>query len=87
MKDSSAILEINTKNILHNYKALSRIASNSISGATIKANAYGLGDIKVFNILYNNGCRHFFVATIEEEPPSLFNEDNWNPQKPVLSGM
>ena len=66
MKDSSAILEINTKNILHNYKALSRIASNSISGATIKANAYGLGDIKVFNILYNNGCRHFFVATIEE---------------------
>ncbi len=66
MKDSSAILEINTKNILHNYKALLKIASNSISGATIKANAYGLGDIKIFNILYNNGCRHFFVATIEE---------------------
>ena len=66
MIDSSAILEINTKNILHNYKVLSRIASNSISGATIKANAYGLGDLKVFNILYNIGCKHFFVATIEE---------------------
>ena len=66
MIDSSAILEINTKNILHNYKVLSRIANNSISGATIKANAYGLGDLKVFSILYNIGCKHFFVATIEE---------------------
>ena len=66
MIDSSAILEINTKNILNNYKSLSRIANNSIPGVTIKANAYGLGDIEVFNILYNNGCRHFFVATIEE---------------------
>ena len=66
MIDSSAILEINTKNILHNYKVLSRIANNSISGATIKANAYGLGDLKVFNILHSIGCKHFFVATIEE---------------------
>ena len=32
----------------------------------IKANAYGLGDLKIFNILYNYGCKHFFVATIEE---------------------
>lgn len=66
MLDSSAILEINTKNILKNYKTLSRIANNSISGATIKANAYGLGDLKVFNLLYNIGCKHFFVATLEE---------------------
>ena len=66
MIDSSALLEINTINILHNYKNLSRIANKSITGATIKANAYGLGDLEVFNILYNNGCRHFFVATIDE---------------------
>ena len=66
MIDSSAILEINTKNILHNYKALSKIANNSISGATIKANAYGLGDLEIFKILHTNGCKHFFVATIEE---------------------
>ena len=66
MINSSAILEINTKNILHNYNALSRIANKSISGATIKANAYGLGDLKVFDILYKQGCKHFFVATIEE---------------------
>ena len=66
MIDSSAILEINTINILHNYKVLSKISNKSISGATIKANAYGLGDLKVFKILNSVGCKHFFVATIEE---------------------
>ena len=66
MIKSSALLEINTKNLLHNYKLISKIAKNSIVGATIKANAYGLGDKKIFNILHKNGCRNFFLATIEE---------------------
>ena len=66
MINSSALLEINTKNLLFNYKSLAKISNKSLTGATIKANAYGLGDLEVFNILYNNGCRHFFVATIEE---------------------
>ena len=66
MINSSAVLEINTKNLLFNYKSLAKITNKSLTGATIKANAYGLGDLEVFNILYNNGCRHFFVATIEE---------------------
>ena len=66
MINAGSILEINTKNFLQNYKSLAKIAKNSLAGATIKANAYGLGDLKIFKILYNNGCRHFFVATIEE---------------------
>jgi len=66
MINAGSILEINTKNFLQNYNSLSKIAKNSLAGATIKANAYGLGDLKIFKILYNNGCRHFFVATIEE---------------------
>ena len=66
MINSSAILEINLKNFLYNYKSLAKIANKSLTGATIKANAYGLGDLEVFNILYKNGCRHFFVATIKE---------------------
>ena len=66
MINSGAILEINTKNIIHNYKSLSKISSKSLTGATIKANAYGLGDLKIFEILYKYGCRHFFIATIEE---------------------
>ena len=52
MINSSAILEINTKNFLYNYKSLAKISNKSLTGATIKANAYGLGDLKLFNILY-----------------------------------
>ena len=66
MIPSSAVLEIDTNNLLHNYKYLASISRSSLTGATIKANAYGLGDIKVFKILYKAGCRHFFVATIQE---------------------
>ena len=66
MINSSAILEINSKNFLYNYKSLAKISNKSLTGATIKANAYGLGDLEIFKILYNNGCRHFFVATIDE---------------------
>ena len=51
MISSSAVLEINTKNILHNYKYLASLSKSSLAGATIKANAYGLGVIKIFNII------------------------------------
>ena len=66
MISSSAVLEINTNNLIHNYKYLASISKSSLAGATIKANAYGLGDIKVFRILYRAGCKHFFVATFKE---------------------
>ena len=66
MKSSSAILEINLKNLISNYKYLSYLNKDKYTGATIKANAYGLGDKKIIRILYQNGCRHFFVATINE---------------------
>ena len=66
MIPSNALLEVNLKNLVSNYKYLSFLNKNHITGATIKANAYGLGDKKIINILYNNGCRYFFVATLEE---------------------
>jgi alanine racemase len=62
----NAILEVNLKNLAHNYKKLSNIANQSICAATIKADAYGIGVIKTFETLYKNNCRHFFVATTEE---------------------
>ena len=43
-----------------------KIANKSQIGVTIKANAYGLGDIKLYKILYTYGCRNFFVATLKE---------------------
>ena len=66
MINSSALLEINTNNFIHNFRSLNKCAKHSITGATIKANAYGLGDKEIYKILYKNGCRHFFVATFEE---------------------
>ena len=66
MINPSAKLEINKKNLIYNYKSLNQLTSKCISGATIKANAYGLGDIQIYKFLYKFGCRHFFVATIQE---------------------
>ena len=48
----NAILEIKTKNLIHNYKTLSTIASSSLAGATLKANAYGIGDLEIYKLLY-----------------------------------
>ena len=62
----NAILEVNLKNLEYNYKKLSKIANNSACAAVIKADAYGTGVLKIFETLYKNNCRHFFVATTEE---------------------
>ena len=66
MSNSSSILEVNLKNFIHNYKVFKKYIKNKKVAATIKANAYGIGDKKIFAILYKNGCRHFFVATLKE---------------------
>ena len=66
MSNSSSILEVNLKNFIHNYKVFKKYIKNKKVAATIKANAYGIGDKKAFSTLYNNGCRHFFLATVKE---------------------
>ena len=66
MIKANAILEVNLKNLEYNYKKLSKIANNSACAAVIKADAYGTGVLKIFETLYKNNCRHFFVATTEE---------------------
>jgi len=66
MITSNAILEIHKNNLLHNYISLSKVAKKSLTAAIIKANAYGLGDKEIYNILYKSGCRHFFLATLQE---------------------
>lgn len=59
-------LEINVSALRSNYRLLkSRHAKNSIA-AVVKANAYGLGVGEVGLALWAEGCRDFFVATLEE---------------------
>ncbi len=52
--------------IVKNYKALDMISPNALTGAVIKADAYGLGMLPVATALYNNGAKFFFVATPDE---------------------
>lgn len=66
MNNSNSILEINKKNLIYNYKYLSKLSDKSICAATIKADAYGLGAIEVFKLLLKNGCKNYFLATTEE---------------------
>ncbi len=66
MKKDPLILKINIKNFVYNYFFFKKIKNKIIVAPTIKANAYGLGAKKIYNILYKYGCRNFFVATVEE---------------------
>ena len=66
MINETGILNINTKNLIHNYNFFKKLKNNLIVAPTIKANAYGLGDKKVFNLLLKNNCKNFFVATLDE---------------------
>ncbi|HYC06105.1 MAG TPA: alanine racemase [Azospirillaceae bacterium] len=49
-----------------NYRRLLQAAAPGACGATVKANAYGLGAAPVVERLRSAGCRHFFVATYDE---------------------
>ena len=66
MINPNAVLEINSKNLIKNYKTISKYSNKSLTGAVIKSNAYGLGDIKIYKKLYKAGCRNFFLATLNE---------------------
>jgi len=62
----SGVLNININNLIYNYNFFKKLKKNLIVAPTIKANAYGLGDKKIFSLLLKNKCKHFFVATLDE---------------------
>ena len=66
MINESGILNINTKNLIYNYNFFKKLKENLIVAPTIKADAYGLGVKKIYSLLLNQGCKHFFVATLSE---------------------
>ncbi|WP_237068637.1 alanine racemase [Microbulbifer guangxiensis] len=61
------LLQIDLGAIGRNYDLLQRrVGSVERCGAVVKADAYGLGMSRVAPVLWARGCRHFFVATLEE---------------------
>ena len=66
-KDDNAILEIDLKALSLNFKELKKKLNKNIEcAATVKANAYGIGDKAVVKSLTKNGCKSFFVAHLSE---------------------
>ena len=61
----TCLLEIDVSAIRANYDYLSQETSSRVSGV-VKADAYGLGAIKVASVLIECGCKEFFVATAHE---------------------
>ena len=59
------ILNISLKDIKSNWLALNN-ASNGNASAVIKANAYGIGMVKVAKTLIEAGCNYFYVANLNE---------------------
>ena len=85
MINESGILNINTKNLIYNYNFFKKLKNNLIVAPTIKANAYGLGDKKIYNLLLNQGCKNFFVATLSEG--LKLNNKNKSIKIYVLNGL
>ena len=65
---AGAILTIDLDALVRNWRLFSDLAeqSGAISGAVIKAQAYGLDVAKIAPALLNADCQTFFVATISE---------------------
>ena len=63
---TGAVLRIDLQAVRFNYRLLRDRLNSALCGAAVKADAYGLGAGEVARVLYEEGCRHFFVAHLEE---------------------
>ncbi|MBT3656470.1 MAG: alanine racemase [Alphaproteobacteria bacterium] len=60
-------LHISVDSITANYLSLNALSSDvCATGAAVKADAYGLGMTAIAPALHKAGCRHFFVARLDE---------------------
>lgn len=67
MSKSGGILTIDLAALRANYQTLrARVAPSVNVAAVVKANGYGLGAAKVAEALIPEGCRDFFVSSLEE---------------------
>jgi len=61
-----ATLTIDLDAVAANYQILRARHLGGAVSAVVKADGYGLGALAVGKRLYREGCRHFFVATLDE---------------------
>jgi alanine racemase len=63
---AGGVLSINLKALQQNYLTLKKRVSPALCGASVKADAYGMGVEPAAKALWAAGCRVFFVAMPEE---------------------
>jgi alanine racemase len=63
---AGAILEVNLGAIVANWRLLCRLHPSGPVAGVVKADGYGLGACQVATALHAAGCRHFFVALLDE---------------------
>ena len=66
---TGAVLEIDLAAIVANWRILRARHPNGAVAGVVKADAYGLGALHVAPALHAAGCRHFFVALLDEALP------------------
>lgn len=66
MPPSGAALSINLSALRENYRLLKERHARKSVAVVVKADAYGLGVAAVSQALWEEGCRDFFVAHLEE---------------------
>jgi alanine racemase len=59
-------LSIDLGTLARNWRALDKVSSGALTGAVVKADAYGTGIDMASKALYAAGARFFFVATPDE---------------------
>jgi len=62
----AAVLEVDLAAIVANWRKLGSIHRGGAVAAVVKADGYGLGAARVAPALLAAGCRHFFVAHLQE---------------------
>lgn len=63
---ADTILEISLSALAENYRLLNQKSGSAQCGAVVKANAYALGVEKIAPVLWEEGCRLFYVAMLDE---------------------
>jgi alanine racemase len=59
-------LDIDREALAANWRALDRLSGNARAGAAVKADAYGIGARVALPLLWEAGCRDFFVTYVSE---------------------
>jgi alanine racemase len=63
---AGAVLEVDLAAIVANWRFLRAMHPSGPVAGVVKADGYGLGARRVAQALYTAGCRHFFVALLDE---------------------